>query len=176
MRYHVNVGPRAYVVEVAGGRVTVDGEPWEAHLAGVPDTPLVHLLLGGDSWTVATQALEEPGRWALGLAGERYDVHVMDERSREIQVLTGRGGGVPAAGTLRAPMPGLVVRVEVVAGQRVAAGEGVVVVEAMKMENELRAARAAVVAEVHVRPGEAVEKGSPLVTFSEDDQLAEPSS
>ncbi len=176
MKYHVSVGPRAYVVEVAGGTVIVDGRPWEAHLAGVPDTPLVHLLLGGDSWTIATQALAEPGRWALGLAGERYEVDVIDERSREIEALTGRGATAATAGTLRAPMPGLVVRVEVVAGQRVAAGEGLVVVEAMKMENELRAARPAVVSEVHVRAGEAVEKGSPLVTFREEDQPAEPSS
>ena len=64
-------------------------------------------------------------------------------------------------------MPGLVVRVLVVAGQQVEAGEGLVVVEAMKMENELRAARAGVVAKVHVDVGQVVEKGAPLVTLGE---------
>ncbi|PYO60818.1 MAG: hypothetical protein DMD49_05640 [Gemmatimonadetes bacterium] len=61
-------------------------------------------------------------------------------------------------------MPGLVVRVAVTEGQRVEAGAELVVVEAMKMENQLRAPRAGVVAKVHVAVGEAVEKGAPLVT------------
>jgi pyruvate carboxylase subunit B len=62
-------------------------------------------------------------------------------------------------------MPGLVVRVQVEPGQAVAAGAGVVVLEAMKMENELRAAAAGTVRTVRVRPGEAVEKGQALVEF-----------
>ena len=62
-------------------------------------------------------------------------------------------------------MPGLVVRVQVEAGQAVAAGTGMVVLEAMKMENELRAATAGTVRSVRVAPGEAVEKGQVLVEF-----------
>jgi pyruvate carboxylase subunit B len=62
-------------------------------------------------------------------------------------------------------MPGMVVRVEVEVGQRVDAGAGLVVVEAMKMENEIRASRPGVVAEVHVGVGQPVEKGAPLVTI-----------
>jgi pyruvate carboxylase subunit B len=62
-------------------------------------------------------------------------------------------------------MPGLVVRVPVEPGQQVAAGAGVVVLEAMKMENELKAQAAATVKTVHVKPGQAVEKGMVLVEF-----------
>ena len=165
MRYHVIVSGREWVVEVDGGRVVVDGTTWEAHLAGIPGTPLSHLLLGGDSWTMAAQVLDGPGRWALGLAGERYEVAVVDERTRQIQDLMGRRPAHDGGGLLRAPMPGLVVRVEVEAGQVVAAGAGLVVVEAMKMENELRADRPVRVVAVHVQAGEAVEKGAPLVTL-----------
>jgi pyruvate carboxylase subunit B len=68
-------------------------------------------------------------------------------------------------------MPGLVVRVEVAEGQAVEAGAGLVVVEAMKMENELRATRAGMVKTVHVAVGQAVEKGAALVTLAS----AEPS-
>lgn len=144
----------------------VDGVGFEAHLAAVPGTPLQHLLLAGDSWTVAAQLLEGsvPLRLALGAVGERFDVEVVDERTRQIQALTGAPPGPAGGGTVRAPMPGLVVRIEVEAGQRVEAGAGLVVVEAMKMENELRAQRAGVVAAVHVTVGQAVEKGAPLVT------------
>ena len=166
MKYHVTLAGRTWIVDLGGGRVVVDGTPWEAHFAGVPGTPLHHLLLGDHSWTVASQPLEGVGRWALGLAGERYEVEVVDERTRDIQALTGKRKPAEGGGVVRAPMPGLVLRVAVAPGDHVAAGAGLVVVEAMKMENELRATRAAVVTDVHVKPGQAVEKGEPLVTLS----------
>ena len=81
MRYHVTIRSRAYVIEVEGGSVTVDGEKFEAHAAAIPGTPLIHLLLGKDSWTVAYQQLDER-RWALGAAGERGEVEVQDDRGR----------------------------------------------------------------------------------------------
>ena len=180
MKYYVRIGARTVEVEVDGARAIVDGRPHEAHLAAVPGTPLHHLLLAGESWTFAVQPLEGFGegggpRWALGAVGERIEVEAVDERTRQIQALTGRRPGGSAGGVVRAPMPGLVVRVEVAEGQRVAAGAPLVVVEAMKMENELRAARSGVVAKVHVRPGTAVEKGVPLVTLSGGEE-PEPSS
>lgn len=168
MKYYVRIGARSFEIDVEGAHVTVDGERLEAHLAAVPGTPLRHLLLAGSSWTVAAQLLAEPAplRWALGAVGERFDVEVLDERSKQIQALTGTGRVPAGGGVVRAPMPGLVVRVEVAAGQRVEAGAGLVVVEAMKMENELRAHRAAVVETVHVAAGQAVEKGAALVTLA----------
>ena len=66
---------------------------------------------------------------------------------------------------MKAPMPGLVVRVEVTQGQVVKVGEGLVVVEAMKMENELRATRPGVVQTIHVAAGQTVAKGASLVTL-----------
>jgi biotin carboxyl carrier protein len=170
VKYHVRLGSRTVEVEVDGGLVSVDGEPFEAHVASVPGTPLHHLLLAGESWTIAAQPLAGPGeaggsRWALGAVGERIEVEVVDDRTRQIQSLTSRRAGGPGGGVVRAPMPGLVVRVEVSEGERVSAGAGLVVVEAMKMENELRAARPGVVAKVHVQPGSIVEKGAPLVTL-----------
>ena len=65
-------------------------------------------------------------------------------------------------------MPGLVVRVLAEPGQQVRAGTGVVVLEAMKMENELRVSAASVVKTVRVKAGEAVEKGQVLVDFESD--------
>jgi pyruvate carboxylase subunit B len=165
MRYHVTLRGRTYAVDVDGAAVTVDGEKLEAHSVAVPGTPLIHLLLGGDSWTVACQRLGE-GRWALGAAGERFEVDVQDERMKQIQALTGRGSRPAHSGLVKAPMPGLVVRVDVTVGQEVAAGAGLVVVEAMKMENELRAPRGGVVEQIHVSAGDRVEKGAPLVTLS----------
>lgn len=165
MKYHVTLRSRTYVVDVEGGIVTVDGTRLEAHWAAVPGTPLIHFLLGKDSWTVACQQLDG-GHWALGAAGERFEVEVQDDRSKQIEALTGQGRKPAVGGAVKAPMPGLVVRVEVTAGQVVEVGEGLVVVEAMKMENELRASYRGVVEQIHVSAGDRVEKGAPLVTLS----------
>jgi biotin carboxyl carrier protein len=166
MRYHVTLRGRTYVIDVDGGSVTVDGERLESHWAAIPGTPLVHLLLGKESWTVACQQLDVR-RWALGAAGERLEVEVQDDRSKQIEALTGQGRKPTVGGVVKAPMPGLVVRVEVKVGQQVQPGAGLVVVEAMKMENELRAQARGVVEQVHVKAGDRVEKGAPLVTLSQ---------
>src|SRR2546421_744162 len=107
------------------------------------------------------------GRFAIDLSFQFRIPH------SAFRTRAGRGGGGPerrrsraGPAVVRAPMPGLVVRVEVADGQRVEAGAGLVVVEAMKMENELRAPRAGVVQTVHVAVGQAVEKGMPLVTVA----------
>jgi pyruvate carboxylase subunit B len=167
MKYFVRLGSRTIEVEVLGGSVRVDGETLDAHLAAVPGTPLHHLLLGGDSWTVSAQSLEGMGQWALGVVGERVEVEAVDERTQAIRALTGKKGSPAGGGVVKAPMPGLVVRIPVSEGQQVAAGAPLVVVEAMKMENELKAPRAGVVKTVHVTPGQAVDKGAPLVTLTE---------
>jgi pyruvate carboxylase subunit B len=189
VKYFVTIGAQTREVEVDGARVLLAGEALDANLAAVPGTPLYHMLLGGESWTVAVQPLEGPGRWVLGVAGERVEVEVQDEQTRDKQALTGQGqnptpsgrepvggggSGGSRGGTVRAPMPGLVVRLEVTAGQRVEVGAGLVVVEAMKMENEVRAPRAGVVETVHVAVGQAVEKGAPLVTVASGAGTASP--
>ena len=166
MKYFVTIGAQTLEVEVDGARVLVGREPFETQLAAVSGTPLYHLLLGGESWTVAAEPLEGAGRWVLGMVGERVEVTVQDEQSRATEALGGKGQPVAAGGTVRAPMPGLVVRIEVAEGQQVDAGAGLVVVEAMKMENELRAPRPGMVQTVHVAVGQAVEKGASLVTLA----------
>ncbi len=165
MKYFVTLGAQTLEVEVDGNRVTLGGVGLEANLAAVSGTPLYHLLLGGESWTVAAEPLEAAGRWALGMVGERVEVAVRDEGSRGIEAVGGKGQRA-GEGTVRAPMPGLVVRIEVAEGQQVDAGAGLVVVEAMKMENELRAPRSGTVQTVHVAVGQAVEKGASLVTLA----------
>jgi len=165
VRYHVTIRSHTYVIDVDGGSVTIDGERLEAHAAAIPATPLIQLLLGKDSWTVACQQLDAR-RWALGAVGERVEVEVQDDRSKQIEALTGQGRKVVVGGVVKAPMPGLVVRVEVSQGEVVEIGKGLVVVEAMKMENELRATHAGVVAQIHVKAGDRVEKGAALVTLS----------
>jgi biotin carboxyl carrier protein len=164
MKYQVRVGDRVYDVEVDGGQVTVGGVAHQAELQSVPGTPLRVLRLDGSS----SALVAEPGRhgvWALESRGERIEVEVLDERTAHIRSLVGAGTAPPGPTTLKAPMPGLVVRVQVDPGEAVTAGQALVVLEAMKMENELKAAGPGVVAEVSVRAGQTVERGAVLITF-----------
>jgi biotin carboxyl carrier protein len=164
VRYFVSVGGRTVEVEVDGDRVTVGGQVLTAGLSRVPGTPLRQLLVDGRSVALAADPAGR-GRWTLTRRGERWDAEVVDERTRHIRALTGGGEGARGPGALRAPMPGLVVRILVEAGQSVGPGAGLVVLEAMKMENELKAAAAGTVRGVRVKAGEAVEKGQVMVEF-----------
>jgi pyruvate carboxylase subunit B len=168
MLYHVTLSGRTFQVELADGRVTIDGEPvGEAELLVAPGTTVHHLLVGGRSHTVVARPAGSPGAWDLHVDGGRQLAAVVDERTRLIRSLTRVAAGATGPRSVRAPMPGLVVRVAVSPGESVKAGQGVVIMEAMKMENELRAEADGLVARVLVGPGEPVEKGAVLIEFSE---------
>ena len=164
MRYAVLLEGQVIEVEVDGDRVTVAGETHGVSLSAIPGTPMRQLLLNGRPSTLAIESLGR-GRWALTPGGERWEVEVLDERTRHIRSLTNGANRPPASVVLKAPMPGLVLRVQAVPGQRADAGAGLVVLEAMKMENELKAAAAGVIKAVLVQSGQAVEKGQVLVEF-----------
>lgn len=164
MKYIVALAGREIEVDIDGDRVTVEGRLRTATLATIPGTPLRQLVVDGRPSTLAVAELGR-GRWGLTVQGDRWEAEALDERTRHIRSLTGGSDRARGPGALRAPMPGLVVRVQVEPGQTVDPGAGVVVLEAMKMENELKAAGTAVVRSVLVGPGEAVEKGQVLVEF-----------
>ena len=165
MKYWVTVDGREVEVEVVGDDVTVAGSRSQASLDQVPGTPLQLLSQDGSRRTLACEPLGR-GQWAISMQGRVVEVEVLDQRTRHIRSLSGPAAGQAGGGVLKAPMPGLVVRVQVEPGQRVAAGAPLVVLEAMKMENQLKAPAAGVVGEVKVSPGAAVEKGQVLVVLS----------
>ncbi len=166
MKFIAFVAGQTVELELDGERVIVNGRTYSAVLGSLQGTPLRSLLLDGHPQSVTVEPLGR-GRWLLTFAGDRWEVEVIDERTRHIRGLTSGGDHQRAAGVLKAPMPGLVVRVHARPGDRVAAGAGIVVLEAMKMENELKAPASAQVRSVRVAPGEAVEKGQVLVEFEE---------
>jgi biotin carboxyl carrier protein len=164
MRYFVTIGDRTLEVDLSGATPTVDGTPVVAEMVAVPGTPVRHLLVDGESTVVVAQPGERTGRWHLAIGGERLTADAIDERTRAIREMTG-GADAEMEKVVTAPMPGLVVRVEVEPGQRVKAGQGVVIVEAMKMENELKAPADGTVAQVQVTAGQTVDKGAVLLVL-----------
>ena len=161
-RLTVHVEGTAFVVEIedqpAGGpQVRVDGQPVAVD-ARLPRSGPGSVLLDGVSYLVDLG--EGRDETDVVVDGETFRVQIEDPTRR------GRAAARPADGAgqrLVAPMPGKVVAVLATVGQPVEPGAGLVVLEAMKMENEFRATAAGVVAEVHVAPGQAVNAGDLLV-------------
>jgi pyruvate carboxylase subunit B len=162
MRYFVTIGERMVEVDLTGETAVVDGTPVAADLVSLPGTPIKHLLAGGRSYELTAQPAERRGRWQIAIGAQRLTADAVDERTRAIREMSG-AAEEETEKTIVAPMPGLVLKVEVEVGQTVRAGQGVVIVEAMKMENELKAPADGVVARIEVQPGQTVEKGATLV-------------
>lgn len=165
MRYQVTIGDRVVDVELGPDGVRAAGVPVEVSLEQSDGTPVRGLLVDGRSYRVVAERAGQ-GRWRLDLSGHVVDVEVLDERTRTIREMSGAGRKATGPKPITAPMPGMVVKIEVSEGSRVEAGQGVAIVEAMKMENELRAAGPGVVRAVHAAPGEAVDKGQVLVELA----------
>jgi len=170
VQYTLVIGERTRIVHLqrqgAGYRVTVDGQSFDVHAADV-DGRALSLLVGGAGGAAAGRSVpavvvpgRAPGELQVAVHGRTLPVQVVaDERSR-------RHGGGPGDATgpqrIIAPMPGKVVRVLVAPGDEVQAKQGLVVVEAMKMENELRAARPGRVLSVSAVEGQSVDAGAVL--------------
>jgi pyruvate carboxylase subunit B len=166
VKYIVDVAGARVEVDIDGDQVRVDGGPVQsAHVEDIDGTP-VRLVKIGDAVHRVTARRDGPrGRYVLRIDGRRFDIDALDERARAIRDLAAAAGGPAGPQPLKAPMPGLIVRVTVAVGDAVAAGQGIVVMEAMKMENELAAPAAGTVKAVHAKAGNAVEKGALLVEF-----------
>jgi pyruvate carboxylase subunit B len=163
MRYFVSVGDDEIEVTLDGGEVEVDGVRVRAQITDVEGTPVRMLTVGDEVHRIVVRPGATRGRYTLWVDGFRHDVEALDERARAIRELSGASAGPVGPAPLLAPMPGMIVRVTVQVGDAVQPGQGLVVMEAMKMENELRASAVATVKAIHARPGTAVEKGALLL-------------
>lgn len=164
MKYVATVNDRAYTVEIRpDGGLLVDGEERRVDFVALDDRALYSLLIDNASYEGLVREVQ--GRYEVLLWGALYEVHIMDEREQRLAKAS--AGFVPTDTevAVRAPMPGLIVAVPVQAGQEVEAGQALVILESMKMENELKAPRAGRVNVVNVRAGDNVEQNKTLVTI-----------
>jgi pyruvate carboxylase subunit B len=163
VKYFVKLGDEEIEVLVEGDMVTVGGESHRAAVSSVAGTPVSLLRLDDEVRRVIARSGESRGRYSLSLDGFRFEVEALDERARTIRELTGASAGASGPAPIVAPMPGMIVRISAQVGDQVQPGQGVVVMEAMKMENELRATSAGTIRAVLVSAGTAVEKGAVLL-------------
>lgn len=181
MRFDVETGGRRRTIEVrrlgAGWAVHVDGRARSASLVQVGSR--WSLLLGEAGRPARSYELaivpRGRGEYVVAVNGRSVTASILDPRTRTTRA---RSGSVDAVGprSLVSPMPGRVVKVLVAPGDAVTARQGLVVVEAMKMENELRAPSAGTVTEVRVHEGMTVEAQTVLVVIDAKAQLPIPNS
>jgi biotin carboxyl carrier protein len=165
VKYYARIGTNEYEIDIdTENNVTVDGTPVTVDLcqSGVPE--LYSVLFGGHSFDM----LIEPQRfnYAITFHGEQFEVQVEDERTRKLN--TGRKAPAVPHGELaiKAPIPGLVVKVLVAEGDHVEDGQPMILLEAMKMENEIRSIRAGTVHSIKVSAGQRVEQNETLLLLA----------
>ena len=162
MKYTAIINEKPYEVEIGpNNTVIVDGEPHSTDFRGIDGEALYSLLLDNYSWEVLAE--RNGDEYRVLIDGELYVVEVQDERTRKLAKAAAKTAAATGEVILKAPMPGLVREVQVNVSDAVVAKQGVVILEAMKMQNELRIARAGVVKEIRVKPGDKVEQGQVLL-------------
>jgi biotin carboxyl carrier protein len=165
MKYLATVNGRTYTIDILPeGKLVVNDKARSIDFLSLDEKSFYSLLVDGASYEGLVH--ERDGAYEVLLWGALYQVQVMDER--EQRLAKSSAGFVPQGGeiAIRAPMPGLIVDVPVEVGQDVKAGQTLVILESMKMENELKAPRDGKVHALNVKAGQNVEQNKTLVSIT----------
>ena len=163
MRYVTTIGEREYLVEILdGGQVAVDGVVYNVDFESLSGQPIHSLLVDNHSYEGSVYQVDEG--WQVLLMGSLYLVQIEDEREKRLRAALGSGPADYGEYHLKAPMPGLIVSVLVKEGQEVTKGDVLVILESMKMQNELKSPRAGRIARMRVKPGDSVEQRTTLLS------------
>ena len=163
MKYVTTINNKKFEIEILNdGSVLVNGTPREVDFLSL-DPSLYSIIMNGVSHEVVIE--ETDGDYQVLLGGRLYGGSVLDERAQ--LMMSRRGGAAAETGeiSIRAPMPGLIVAISVEEGQQVKAGQTVVILESMKMQNELKCPRDGTVQRISIQTGQTVEQKKVLVTI-----------
>ena len=165
MKYFVELAGDTYEIEIVERLgelvVSVDGAPTDFTYQEIDRLGQAVATQDGLSYAVSVEG--DATNVVVTLAGHTYAMQLEDERERAAHLAEGaaRGGGGP----VRAVMPGVVVELLVAAGEQVSAGQPLLIIEAMKMQNEITAPGPGCVDAIHVEAGQAVKAGDHLITL-----------
>jgi biotin carboxyl carrier protein len=164
MKYITTVDDKEFEIEVIDERhIRVGGQPLEVDFESVSGQPVFSLILDGKSYEAFVYQGDE--NWEVLIHGQQYQVNVEDEREKRLKSSADRGSTEGGEFHLKAPMPGLVVAILIEEGQEVKKGQVMLILESMKMQNELKAPRDGVMGRVRVKAGESVEQKQTLLTM-----------
>ena len=151
-------------------QVTVEDHTWELEGSALDAIRLrsgvFHILKNNKAYRATLIAADHAHKtFSIEVNGSRYEVRIADRYDQLVEQLGLSTASAQRINDVKAPMPGLVLGIEVEAGQRVEKGQGLLILEAMKMENVIISPRKGVIKKVEVKQGEAVEKKRILLTF-----------
>jgi biotin carboxyl carrier protein len=159
------IGESAFVVDVLDEHhVNLNGTLMEVDFENISGQPVYSLLLDGRSYEA--YVYEGDDELQVLLLGQLYPSKVEDEREKRLRAAAGSTVSEASEFHLRAPMPGLVVGIRVEQDQQVEKGQVLVILESMKMQNELKAPRAGKITRIRVKAGDTVDQRQTLLTVS----------
>ena len=170
MKYLATVNETTFEVDInEDNYVTVDGQRYEIDFRAVGNGPLYSLLIGGNSYEGHIEGTDDG--WQVLHKGDLYMVEIEDERSQRLMKLGGAGISTKGDYYLKAPMPGLVVSVPVKEGQEVSEGDILIVLESMKMQNELKSPQDGTILRIQANPEDTIQQDEVMLVLSPlDDQ------
>jgi biotin carboxyl carrier protein len=164
MKYITTVDDKDYLVEIIDEKhISVNGKTYQVDFESVSGQPVYSLIVDGKSHESYVQQGED--NWQVLLRGRLYPVIVEDEREKRLRAAAGAGVAESGEFHLKAPMPGLVVTIPVAEGQEVKKGQVLLILESMKMQNELKSPRAGTIGRIRVKSGESVEQKQTLLSI-----------
>jgi len=162
MKYVTTINEQEFTVEVLDDhRILINDQVYQIDFDPVSDQPVYSLLIDGKSYEAYVYPTEDS--WQVILHGNQYAAEVEDERERRLRSAATRSAFAGDEFHLKAPMPGLVIMVAVDEGQEVQEGDMLVILESMKMQNELKSPRNGVISRVRIKAGDSVEQRQVLL-------------
>jgi biotin carboxyl carrier protein len=163
MKYITTIDNKEFEIEVVDERhIRIGDRLLEVDFESVSGQPVFSLILDGKSYEAFVYQGDED--WEVLIHGQQYQVKVEDEREKRLKASAGGDSMVGGEFHLKAPMPGLVIAILIEEGQEVKKGQVMLILESMKMQNELKAPRDGIMGRVRVKAGESVEQRQTLLS------------
>lgn len=164
MKYAASIGDTQFTVEIIDkGHISLNGKVMDVDFETISGQPVYSLVIDGKSYEAYVYVGED--EWQVLLLGQQYTIRVQDEREKRLKSAGGDSLQDTGEFHLKAPMPGLVIDIPVKEDQQVKKGQVLLILESMKMQNELKSPRDGKVERVKVKVGESVEQRQVLLTI-----------
>jgi biotin carboxyl carrier protein len=163
MKYVTTIDEKEYLVEILNEKhVSIDGKVLDVDFSTINGQRVFSLLIDGKSYEAHVNPADEG--WEVLLRGRFYSAQVEDEREKRLRLSASARIVEGGEFHLKAPMPGLVVAVMVEEGMEIEKGQVLVILESMKMQNELKSPKVGIVSRIKVKPGDRVEQKTTLLS------------
>ncbi len=164
MKYITTIDGQDFELEIIDDtQIIVDGNTYSIDFQPVSGEPVYSLLVDGGSFQAHIFDGEDDDKLEILLRGTQYTATVLDEREKRLKAAAGDSHVSSDELILKSPMPGLIVQVPVKVGDTVAVGDVLVILESMKMQNELKSTQDGKVTQVEIKAGDSVEQKTILI-------------